>query len=112
MLASPLIPLLEKYYKEYKSKEYVLNGQTLPQYSSTSVLQVVKQLANKAGLKKKVWTHLMRHCSFTHLLENGTDLGIIQKLAGHSNIKTTQIYTHISHNIISRINSPLNNIVL
>jgi integrase/recombinase XerD len=110
MLPLSLIPLLEKYYREYKSKEYVLNGQKEIQYSDRSVLQVIKQLADKAGIHKRVYTHLMRHCSFTHLCESGTDINIIQKLAGHNNVKTTMIYTHISHNIISNINSPINNI--
>lgn len=108
MLAPQLIPLLESYWLEYKPKEYVLNGQFGLQYSDRSVLQVVKQLAAKAGIKKDVWTHLIRHCSFTHLVENGCDINLVQKLAGHSNVKTTHIYTHISHNLISKINSPLN----
>lgn len=112
MLPEPLISLLEKYYKEYKSKEYVLNGQGSLQYSDRSVLQVMKQLADKAGISKRVYTHLMRHCSFTHLCEGGTDINIIQKLAGHKDVKTTMIYTHISHNLISKINSPLNSINL
>ena len=113
MLDKNLIPLLEKYYHEYKSKIYVLNGwKDELQYSERSVGQVVKQLASKAGIKKNVWTHLLRHCSFTHLLEQGTELSLIQKIAGHSNIKTTQIYTHISHNMISKIQSPLSNIIL
>lgn len=110
MLPSSLIPLLEKYYFEYKPKEYVLNGQVCLQYSDRSVLQVVKQLAEKAGINKRVYTHLMRHNCFTHLCEAGTDINIIQKLAGHSNVKTTMIYTHISDSIISKINSPLDNI--
>jgi site-specific recombinase XerD len=112
MLSHSLIPLLEIYWKEYHPKEYVLNGQTELKYSSRSVGEVIKQLAEKAGINKRVYTHLVRHCSFTHLLEQGTDLGIIQKLAGHNNIKTTQIYTHISHNLISKIQSPLSNINL
>ena len=112
MLSPQLIPLLEKYWKEYHPKEYVLNGQFELQYSSRSVGEVIKQLADKTAINKRVYTHLMRHCSFTHLLEQGTDLGLIQKLAGHNNIKTTQIYTHISHNLISKIQSPFNNIKL
>lgn len=113
MLDKNIVPLLEKYYWGYRSKIFVLNGwKNELQYSERSVGQVIKQLADKAGIKKKVWTHLLRHCSFTHLLEQGTDLGLIQKIAGHSNIKTTQIYTHISHNLISKINSPLSNIQL
>ena len=113
MLAPQLIPLLEDYYREYKSKVYVLNGwKNELQYSERSVGQVVKQLAQKAGIKKKVWTHLIRHCTMTHLLEQGTDISIIQKIAGHSSPKTTQRYTHISHNLISKVNSPLSGIVI
>lgn len=110
MLSPQLIPLLETYYREYKSKEYVLNGQVELQYSDRSVLQVVKQLAIKAGISKRVYTHLIRHCTMTHLLEQGTDLSILQKLCGHNNPKTTLMYTHISHNLISKVNSPLNQI--
>lgn len=112
MLTPQLIPLLEKYWEEYKSKVYVLNGQFDIQYSAKSVGEVVKQLASKAGINKRVYTHLMRHCSFTHMVENGTDINLIQRLAGHSNVKTTAIYTHISHNLISRIKSPLTAIAL
>jgi len=65
MLAPQLIPLLENYYRQYQSKEYVLNGQVELQYSERSVGQVVKQLAAKAGITKRVWTHLLRHC-FSH----------------------------------------------
>lgn len=112
MLAPALIPLLEKYYREYKSVIYVLNGQgDLAQYSERSVGEVVKQLAEKAGIKnKRVYTHLLRHCSFTHLVEAGTDINLIQKLAGHSSVKTTMMYCHISHNLISNIQSPLQKI--
>jgi integrase/recombinase XerD len=112
MLAEPLIPLLTEYYRQYKSKEYILNGQFKLQYSSRSVLEVIKQLGIKANINKRVYTHLMRHNSFTHMCENGTDINLIQKLAGHSNVKTTLIYTHISHNLISKIQSPLNSICL
>lgn len=112
MLTSQLIPLLETYWKEYKSKEYILNGQFGLQYSETSVGQVVKQLAHKAGIDKKVWTHLIRHCAFTHMVESGVDINLIQRLAGHSNVKTTNIYLHTSHNLISKIQSPLNQIRL
>lgn len=113
MLTSELIPLLENYYKHYKSKKYVLNGQFPEkrlQYSERSVGEVIKQLAEKAGINKRVYTHLMRHCSFTHMVENGTDINLIQKIAGHSNVKTTNIYLHISYNHISKIQSPLSKI--
>jgi site-specific recombinase XerD len=112
MLAPELISLLEQYYRQYKPKEYVLNGQFDIQYSDRSVGQVVKQLAQKAGIHKRVYTHLMRHNAFTHMLEQGIDISIIQKLAGHTSPKTTQIYTHISGSLISKTISPLSNIKL
>ena len=112
MLPESLIPLLENYYREYRSRVYVLNGQFDLQYSSRSVLQVVKQLSEAAGIGKRVYTHLMRHCSFTHMVEAGVDINLIQRLAGHSNVKTTAVYTHISHSLISKIQSPINSIKL
>lgn len=112
MLAEPIIKLLEDYWKEYKPVEYVLNGQFGLQYSDRSVGQVIKQLAKLAGIKKPVWTHLIRHCSFTHMVEAGIDINLIQRLAGHNSPKTTAIYTHISDNLISRIQSPISSIRL
>ena len=49
----------------------------------------------------------MRHTSFTHMVESGTDINLVQRLAGHKSVKTTGIYIHISHNRISSIQSPL-----
>lgn len=109
-LAENLIPLLERYWKQYKPVQYVLNGQTEIRYTAKSVGEVVKQLAHKAGINKRVYTHLMRHCSFTHLLENGIDIALIQKIAGHASPKTTSLYTHISHNLISKVTTPFNQI--
>lgn len=105
-----LIKLLYEYHADYKSVEYVLNGQALPQYSDRSVGEVVKQLAKKAGITKDVHTHLIRHTSATHMVEQGIDINLIQKLLGHSNVKTTNIYLHISDNHISKIPSPLQSI--
>ena len=106
MLDEKLIPVLESYWKEYKTKTYILSGQFSDKYSKTSVLQVVKQLAKKAEIKKKVWTHLIRHCFGTHLVEAGVDIELIRDLMGHSSTKTTNIYLHISDSLISRIKSP------
>lgn len=112
MLSPELIPLLEKYWNQYKTKNYILSGQFSEQYSSTSVGQVMKQLAVKAQIKKRVWTHQMRHNCFTHMVENGTDINLIQKLAGHNNVKTTMMYTQISDSLISKIQSPISLITL
>lgn len=110
MLPEVLIPLLEKYYREYKTKTFVLGGQFSDKYSAKSVSQVLKQLASKAKITKRVWTHQMRHNCFTHMVEAGTDINLIQKLAGHNNVKTTMMYIQLSDSIINKINSPINNI--
>lgn len=112
MFTEELHPLLEKYWKEYKPFPYILKGQFSEQYSSKSVGEVVKQLAEKAGIKKRVYTHLMRHNCFTHMVEAGTDINLVQKLAGHSKVKTTMMYVQISDSLISKIQSPLSNMKL
>lgn len=107
-----LIKLMEDYYKDFKTKSFILGGQFGEQYSDRSVGQVIKQLATKAGINKRVYTHLIRHCSASHMVENGVDINLIQRILGHSSAKTTSIYLHTSHTTISKIQSPLNNIKL
>jgi site-specific recombinase XerD len=111
-LNDTLIKLMEEYYKLFKTKTFIFSGQFGEQYSDRSVGQVVKQLANKAGINKRVYTHLIRHCSASHLLDNGVDINLIQRILGHSSVKTTSIYLHTSHATISKIQSPLNAIKL
>jgi len=78
---------------------------------TTSTIQaIVKKASEKAGIKKNVHPHTLRHSFATHLLENGVDIRIIQKLLGHSDIKTTQIYLKISNQSIKNVMSPLDNL--
>jgi len=64
--------------------------------SRVAVFNLIKELAQKAGIKKNISPHTFRHTFATHLVENGADLRIVQELLGHSSITTTEIYTHIS----------------
>lgn len=112
MLPKNLLDLLRDYYKEYKPNTYLFNGQFELQYSERSIAQFLKKYSELAGLKKRIYPHLLRHDSFTHLCESGCDIALIQKLAGHQSIKTTNLYLHTSHTLISKIQSPLNNIIL
>jgi integrase/recombinase XerD len=112
MLHPNIIPLLETYWRTFKSRIFVFNGQRELQYSDRSVGQVVKQLAVKAGIRKRVYTHLLRHCTFTHMVEASVDIELIRRLAGHNSAKTTAIYTHISDFLVSKMYSPISNICL
>lgn len=107
MLSKALLEELRIYFIKYKPVDFLFEGQSGGMYSPKSVQVIVKNAASKAGIKKKVTPHTLRHSFATHLLEAGTDIRFIQQLLGHSSIKTTEIYTHIADVTKSKIKSPL-----
>ena len=64
----------------------------------------------KIGINKNVSVHTLRHSFATYLLEHGTDLRYIQKLLGHKDSKTTEIYTHVTKTVMDKIVSPIDNL--
>lgn len=109
-LTNQLLELLRKYYKKYLPINYLIVGQNGGKYSTTSIQKIIKNSSFKAGINKKVTPHTLRHSFATHLLENGTDIRFIQKILGHSDIKTTQIYTHVSNAHLKNIQNPSDNL--
>ena len=101
-LSQKVLELLREYFKEYRPTEYLFNGQNSNRYSIGSCQAIYKKYIDPVG-----HIHTLRHSCFTNLLENGTDLRIIQKIAGHSSSKTTEIYTHVSNQILSKVRTPI-----
>ncbi len=110
-ISEKLIELLRSYYKNYRPKIWLFEGQkpTEP-YSEKSLQSVLKLALQKAGIKKPVTLHWLRHSYATHLLESGTDLRYIQELLGHKSSKTTEIYTHVTENSLKKIKSPFDDL--
>ncbi len=107
MLAERLLIMLRAYFTEYKPKTWMFEGQYGEQYTTRSIGKVMEACKKKAGIKKKGSIHALRHSFATHLLEGGTDLLIIKELLGHTNIRTTMTYTHVSKKTINKVQSPL-----
>jgi len=79
--------------------------------SGSTVQQVMTRAVQKAWLVKRATVHTLRHSFATHLLESGTDLRYIQELPGHSSVKTTMVYTHITQKATRKIVIPLDQLV-
>ncbi len=106
LLSESMLKLLREYFKEYRPKEWLFEGPKGSQYSSTSMHRILKKSAELAGIKKRVHLHMLRHSFATHLLEQGTNIRLIQEILGHESIKTTEIYTHISNQDLKSVKNP------
>jgi integrase/recombinase XerD len=109
-LSPKLLEMLRDYFRAYRPKRYLFEGQSGDRYSEKSLESVLKQALQRAGIDKPVSLHWLRHSYATHLLEAGTDLRSIQELLGHKSSKTTEIYTHVSTRHIQNIRSPFDDL--
>ena len=110
-ISSKLIDLLRDYYKAYKPKNWLFEGQQSGEkYSERSIQLVLNHAVSKAKIDKPISLHWLRHSYATHLLESGTDLRYIQELLGHSSSRTTEIYTHVSTKNLQQIRSPFDDL--
>ena len=110
LLSEKLLLLLRDYYKFYKPKHWLFEGQGGGPYSATSIANIFKKALNEARINKHATPHTLRHSFATHLLEQGINLRYIQEILGHSCIKTTEIYTHVCSAQLTKIKNPLDNL--
>ncbi|MBA7713198.1 IS91 family transposase ISMno24 [subsurface metagenome] len=103
-----LLKNLKKQTKKQQEleEEYLFTGPK-GKLTDRNIQKIVRKTAKKAGINKEVHPHTLRHSFATHLLENGTDIRMIQELLGHADLSTTQIYTHISTEELKKIPSPI-----
>ncbi|MEJ7693032.1 site-specific integrase [Daejeonella sp.] len=110
-LSEKIIIQLQQYYRLYRPRVWLFEGQNAgDQYSEKSLSSVLNQAVLKVKIQKPVTLHWLRHSYATHLLESGTDLRYIQEILGHSSSKTTEIYTHVSTKSIQNIKSPFDDL--
>jgi site-specific recombinase XerD len=110
LLATKTLHVLRDYFKEYRPKEFLFEGQDGGCYSARSIQNIFRDAVERVKINKKVSIHSLRHSFATHLLENGTNLRYIQSLLGHANSKTTEIYTHVTTKGFEGLKSPLDNL--
>lgn len=108
MLSRRLLRALRRYWRLYRPREWLFEGQKKGSpLSVQSAQRMVRKVARQAGIAKPVTTRTLRHSFATHLMESGTNLRYIQELLGHKSLQTTAIYTQISHPGATRVTSPL-----
>ncbi len=111
LLSNAFRKSLDEYEKFEKISEWLFSGHSAGTHLSVRTAEKVFENAlKKSGIKKHATIHTLRHSFATHLLESGIDIRYIQKLLGHANVKTTEIYTHVSAKHLISIKSPLDKI--
>lgn len=111
MLSPRLLEVLRRYYRIARPPEYLFPSWRLGLHMSAATLQVAcREAAMRAGIHKRITVHSFRHAFATHLLENGTDIRIIQVLLGHSRIETTARYAAVSPRVVAATVSPLDSV--
>ena len=108
LLAATTLSFLREYWQMYRPKNWLFEGQKRSNPLHPSTLQrIFLSAKERAGIKKKVSIHSLRHAFATHLLEQGVDIHVVQRLLGHRNITATMVYLHLKKDNLLKVISPL-----
>lgn len=106
ILSNRMIDELKNFTKDRPGENFLFEGRN-GKLSARAVQKTISNVAKKSGIQKSIHVHTLRHSFATHLLESGEDIRKIQELLGHSNLSTTQIYTHVSTAELKKVKNPL-----
>jgi site-specific recombinase XerD len=107
VLSKRTLETLREYFLAFKPKTWLFEGLEGKRYAPRTINHIVTQAAMRASISKNVTPHTLRHSFATHLMESGVALPVIQQLLGHTSIKTTMIYLHVSEPLADSTPSPL-----
>ena len=112
MLSERLLLTLRRYWREYQPTLWLFPGAD-PSRPLTrgSVDKLFARAKERAGIRKRVSLHSLRHAFATHLLERGVNIRVIQRLLGHRSLRSTEIYTHVAENYVRDTKSPLDDLL-
>ncbi len=102
-----LLPAIQKLFDDKSSNDFVFESNRGGKLTTASLQKVFRKGLKMAKIKKEATFHSLRHSFATHLLENRVDIRYVQELLGHTNIKTTQVYTKVTNPRLKNIKSPL-----
>lgn len=107
MLSPYLLTLLRQWWKELEPELWLFPSYQDRHMSARQLHRICQQTAKRAGIKKRVSPHTLRHSFATHLLERGIDIRVIQAMLGHKKLDTTVLYTQVAITSVSAVTSPL-----
>jgi len=107
MLSPELLKTLRKHYKRERPRDWLFPGKRNEHVSTSVIQRGVSRAARMAGIKRKITPHTLRHSFATHLLENGTDIRLIQELMGHKSLNSTLVYVHVSTKVFRQVSGTL-----
>lgn len=112
MLSERLLLALRRYWREYQPALWLFPGQdpSCP-LTRASLNHLFARAKERAGIRKRVSPHSLRHAFATHLLERGVNIRVIQRLLGHRSLRSTEIYTHVAESYVRDTRSPLDDLL-